>query len=34
MFVTAHFHYTLLGGAMIAATAGLCYWFPKITGKC
>ena len=33
MFVTAHFHYTLLGGAMIAATAGLCYWFPKITGK-
>jgi cytochrome c oxidase subunit 1 len=33
MFVTAHFHYTLLGGAMIAATAGLCYWFPKMTGK-
>ena len=33
MFVTAHFHYTLLGGAMIAATAGLCYWFPKITGQ-
>jgi cytochrome c oxidase subunit 1 len=33
MFVTAHFHYTLLGGAMIAATAALCYWFPKITGK-
>ena len=33
MFVTAHFHYTLLGGAMIAATAGLCYWFPKVSGK-
>lgn len=33
MFVTAHFHYTLLGGAMIAATAGLCYWFPKVTGR-
>ncbi len=33
MFVTAHFHYTLLGGAMIAATAGLCYWYPKITGR-
>src|ERR1700683_2676099 len=33
MFVTAHFHYTLLGGAMIAATAGLCSWFPKMTGK-
>ena len=33
MFVTAHFHYTLLGGAMIAAVAGLCYWFPKISGR-
>jgi len=33
MFVTAHFHYTLLGGAMIGATAALCYWFPKMTGK-
>jgi cytochrome c oxidase subunit 1 len=33
MFVTAHFHYTLLGGAMIGATAALCYWFPKVTGK-
>jgi cytochrome c oxidase subunit 1 len=33
MFVTAHFHYTLLGGAMIAATAGACYWFPKVTAK-
>ncbi len=33
MFVTAHFHYTLLGGAMIAGTAGLCYWFPKVTGR-
>jgi len=33
MFVTAHFHYTLLGGAMIAATAALCYWWPKITGR-
>ena len=33
MFVTAHFHYTLMGGAMIAATAALCYWFPKMTGK-
>jgi cytochrome c oxidase subunit 1 len=33
MFVTAHFHYTLMGGAMIAATAALCYWFPKITGR-
>jgi len=33
MFVTAHFHYTLLGGAMIGATAAVCYWFPKMTGR-
>lgn len=33
MFVTAHFHYTLLGGAMIAAVAALCYWFPKVSGR-
>ncbi len=33
MFVTAHFHYTLLGGAMIGATAALCYWFPKMSGR-
>jgi cytochrome c oxidase subunit 1 len=33
MFVTAHFHYTLLGGGMIGATAALCYWFPKMSGK-
>ncbi len=33
MFVTAHFHYTLLGGAMIGATAGVCYWFNKMTGR-
>ena len=33
MFVTAHFHYTLLGGAMIGATAALCYWFPKVSGR-
>jgi len=33
MFVTAHFHYTLLGGAMIAAAAALTYWFPKMTGR-
>ena len=33
MFVTAHFHFTLLGGAMIGATAAVCYWFPKMTGR-
>ncbi len=33
MFVTAHFHFTLLGGAMIGATAAVCYWFPKMSGR-
>jgi cytochrome c oxidase subunit 1 len=33
MFVTAHFHYTLLGGAMIGAAAAVCFWFPKMTTR-
>ena len=33
LFVTAHFHYTLLGGAMIGAMGALVYWFPKMTGR-
>ena len=33
MFVTAHFHYTLLGGGMIGAVAAVCYWFPKMTSR-
>jgi cytochrome c oxidase subunit 1 len=33
LFVTAHFHYTLMGGALVGAIAGLSYWFPKMTGK-
>ena len=33
MFVTAHFHYTLLGGAMIAAAGAVAYWFPKVSGR-
>lgn len=32
-FVVAHFHYTLMGGAIFALFAGLYFWFPKITGK-
>jgi cytochrome c oxidase subunit 1 len=33
MFVTAHFHYTLMGSALTGAVAGLSYWFPKMTGR-
>jgi cytochrome c oxidase subunit 1 len=33
LFVTAHFHYTLLGGAMIGAMAALVFWFSKMTGR-
>jgi cytochrome c oxidase subunit 1 len=33
MFVTAHFHYTLMGAALTGAVAGLVYWFPKMTGR-
>jgi cytochrome c oxidase subunit 1 len=32
-FVVAHFHYTLVGGAMFAIFAGLFYWWPKMFGK-
>jgi len=32
-FVVAHFHYTMLGGAIMGFFSGLFYWFPKMTGK-
>ena len=32
-FVVAHFHYTMLGGALMGFFSGLFYWFPKMTGK-
>ncbi|GMQ81943.1 MAG: cytochrome c oxidase subunit I [Rhodothermia bacterium] len=32
-FIVAHFHYTMVGGNVIAALGGLHYWWPKITGK-
>jgi cytochrome c oxidase subunit 1 len=32
-FVVAHFHYVMVGGAIMSLMAGLFYWSPKIFGK-
>ena len=32
-FVVAHFHYIMVGGAVMGYLGGLHYWWPKITGK-
>jgi cytochrome c oxidase subunit 1 len=32
-FVVAHFHYIMVGGAVMAFLGGLHFWWPKITGK-
>ncbi len=32
-FVVAHFHYIMVGGAVMAFLSGLHYWWPKITGR-
>jgi cytochrome c oxidase subunit 1 len=32
-FVIAHFHYVMVGGALMGLLAGMHYWFPKMTGK-
>lgn len=32
-FVVAHFHYVMVGGAIMALIGGVYYWFPKMTGK-
>ena len=32
-FVVAHFHYTLIGGAVFPLLGAITYWFPKITGR-
>ena len=32
-FVIAHFHYVMVGGAVLGYLGGLHYWWPKITGR-
>lgn len=32
-FVVAHFHYTMVAGAIFSLTAGIYYWLPKWTGR-
>jgi cytochrome c oxidase subunit 1 len=32
-FLVAHFHYVMMGGALIAWLGGVYHWWPKITGK-
>jgi cytochrome c oxidase subunit 1 len=33
MFVTAHFHYMLMGAGLFGAMGGIAYYFPKMTGR-
>jgi cytochrome c oxidase subunit 1 len=32
-FVIAHFHYIMVGGAIMGYLGGIHYWWPKITGR-
>lgn len=32
-FVVAHFHYVMVGGAILAFLGGLHFWWPKMTGR-
>jgi len=32
-FVVAHFHYIMVGGALMAYLGGMHFWWPKITGR-
>jgi cytochrome c oxidase subunit 1 len=33
LFVTAHFHFTIVGGVIFAFFGGMYHWFPKMTGR-
>jgi cytochrome c oxidase subunit 1 len=32
-FIVAHFHYIMVGGAVMGFLGGIHYWWPKITGR-
>jgi cytochrome c oxidase subunit 1 len=32
-FIVAHFHYVMVGGAVMGYLGGLHYWWPKMTGR-
>ncbi len=32
-FIVAHFHYIMVGGAVMAYMGGIHYWWPKMTGR-
>ncbi|WP_428037205.1 cbb3-type cytochrome c oxidase subunit I, partial [Chromobacterium amazonense] len=32
LFLIAHFHNTIIGGALFGYLAGFAYWFPKVFG--
>ena len=32
-FVVAHFHYIMVGGAVMGYLGGIHFWWPKITGR-
>ena len=32
-FIVAHFHYVMVGGALMAFLGGLHFWWPKMTGR-
>jgi cytochrome c oxidase subunit 1 len=32
-FIVAHFHYVIVGGALMGLLCGFYYWFPKVVGR-